>query len=383
MTLFCLTSSGAQLNKLWHMAAGYGTEEEILHSFDPAQRSYNPARNVFRSRAELDEWHGPETEPVLEPELPIIDCHHHLFERTPDGYRLDDFMNDLASGHNIVGSVFIEGSTAYRTQGPPHLRPVGETEFVLQTLQSEAGQKNPGICAGLVACADLTLGDQVQEILEAQIEAGHGRMRGIRHQMRWDAAGIGLSGSSDPPHIACDPKFRNGLARLAPLGLTFDAWVFHPQLGELENLARDFPDTVFIVNHIGGPLGTGPYAPFKADVFRQWRHSISRLATLPNVVMKLGGCGMLYFGFEFFRSRIPPASRDLAKAWRPMLIHCIETFGVERCMFESNFPVDRQTCSYRVLWNAFKRITASFSSSEKAFLFASTASRIYRLRREY
>jgi predicted TIM-barrel fold metal-dependent hydrolase len=335
---------------------------------------HDPATSDFRAMAELDTWLARQSEPVLEPELPIIDPHQHFWRRALGDYLPDALLAD-AAGQRVIGTVFIECRTAHRQTGPDAMRPVGETDFVVETT---AGAP-PWLAAGVVGFADLTLGPRVRPVLEAQIAAGRGRFRGIRHPLRWEATGIGMYGRQHPAGLALDLDFRRGFAELAPLGLSFDAWLFHTQLGELLDLARAFPETTIIVNHGGGPLGVGRHAGRRQEIFGLWRERIAALAACPNLVMKVGGFGMLYAGFDFHAATAPPDSAALAVAWRPYVETCLEHFGPGRCMFESNFPVDRQSCNYRALWNAFKRLTAGLPAEERAALFHGTAARVYRL----
>ena len=321
-------------------------------------------------------------EAILEPDLPIVDPHHHLWEREENRYSLSDLLADLGGGHKIVGTVFVECMAMYRTRGPSELRPVGETEFVnaVSATAADGGHGPAGICAGIVGFADLMLGDRVEPVLQAHIAAGGGRFRGIRHAAGWDASDeVRKSHTNPPPGMLASATFRAGFARLAPLGLSFDAWLYHPQLPELLDLARASPKTTIVLDHLGGPLGCGPYAGRGDEVFSTWRSSIRRLAECANVVVKLGGLGMRIGPFDFHRRAVPPTSRDLAAAWRPYVEACVTAFGADRCMFESNFPVDKITCSYTLLWNAFKRLAAGSSASAKMALFVGTAKRVYRL----
>ena len=337
--------------------------------------------NNVRSLDELRGWLEGSREGILEPGLPIVDPHHHLRETAHGRYLLPELADDLASGHNIRATVFVDSQTMHRTAGSAVLRPVGETEFVLQSLAAAAPSRalaaNP--CAGIVGNLDLTFGVEVRETLQAHVAAGHGRFRGIRDPLMWDGSDINYGVRRPPPDRMTDPRFRAGFAELAPLGLTFDAWLFHPQLPLLTDLARSFPATTIILNHIGAPLGVGPYAGRRAEIFETWRASLGELARCPNVVAKVGGLGMLFFGFGFERRDVPASSDELATAWRPYVETCIEAFGPARCMFESNFPVDKQSCSYATLWNAYKRIAAGYTPEEKTALFFDTANRIYRL----
>jgi len=336
--------------------------------------------NNVRSLDELRTWLATSREEILEPALPIVDPHHHLRETAHGRYLLPELGDDLASGHNICATVFVDSQTMHRTAGPAVLRPVGETDFVLQSLaatDSRVAASNP--CAGIVGNLDLTFGAAVREALEAHIAAGQGRFRGIRDPLMWDGSDINYGVRRPPPDRMADLRFRAGFSELAPRGLTFDAWLFHHQLALLTGLARSFPETTIILNHVGAPLGVGPYAGRRAEIFKTWRDSLGELARCSNVVVKVGGLGMLFFGFGFERRDVPASSTELAAAWRPYVETCIEAFGLGRCMFESNFPVDKQSCSYATLWNAFKRIAAGYSAAEKSALFFGTANRIYRL----
>jgi predicted TIM-barrel fold metal-dependent hydrolase len=237
------------------------------------------------------------------------------------------------------------------------------------------------VAEGIVGGGDLSVGARVRELLQAEIAAAGGRLRGIRHGVAWDGnESVGKYASRVvPPHQVLDPKFREGFAQLAPLGLSFESWQYHPQLPDAIDLARAFPGTTIILNHVGGVLGVGPYAGHRQEILASWRKDIDELAKCPNVYCKLGGIGMVSFGFDFHERDVPPSSEDLAAAWRMYVEPCIEAFGVNRCMFESNFPPDKQSCGYTELWNAFKRITASASASEKTALYSGTAAKVYRL----
>jgi len=338
--------------------------------------------NNVRTIDELRIWHAASNEEILEPELPIVDPHHHLRDTVHGRYYLPELAADLASGHNVRATVFVDSQTMHRTDGPDLLRPVGETEFVIDHLTAAAASPVArwNACAGIVGNLDLTHGAAVRDALEAHIAAGNGRFRGIRDPLMWDGSDINYGVRRPPPDRMADPRFRAGFGELAPLGMTFDAWLFHHQIPLLTALARDFPGTTIILNHIGAPLGVGPYAGRRDEIFATWRDSLGELAHCPNVVVKLGGLGMLFFGFGFERRDPPVSSAELATAWRPYIETCIAAFGPARCMFESNFPVDKQTCSYATLWNAFKRIAAGYSAEEKTAMFSGTANRVYRLR---
>ena len=269
-----------------------------------------------------------------------------------------------------------------RATGPEELRPVGETEFVngVAAMSASGIYGKTKVCAGIVGHADLTLGSRVEPVLAAHIRAGGDRFRGIRHITAWDGDdSIRNPAYSPPPGLLADKAFREGFAVLARLGLSFDAWLYHPQINELTDLARAFPRAKIVLNHVGGPIGIGPYAGKRKEVFAAWAASIEALAACPNVCVKVGGLGMRMGGFGFHEKAEPPSSETLAAAWRPYVETCIEAFGPSRCMFESNFPVDKGSYSYPVFWNACKLLAKAASHGEKADLFAGTAARFYRL----
>ena len=340
-----------------------------------AQRSYSylPVR---------DEWLKQWQEEILDRELPIVDPHHHLWDRGGSRYLLEDFRADVQTGHNIVATVFVECRSMYRKDGPEELRPVGETEFVNGVAaMSASGSYGPArACAGIVGHADLRQGARAEPVLEAHVRAGNGRFRGIRHITAWDADGALVSPTvRPPPGLMADRGFREGFACLAPLGLTFDAWLYHPQIGELASLADAFPDTRIVLDHVGGPLAIGPYAGRRSEVYQGWAAAIRALGRHPNVFVKLGGLGMHFGGFGFHELPQPPSSELLATAWRPYIETCIEAFGADRCMFESNFPVDKGSYGYAAFWNACKRLAIGATAAEKTALFSGTAARFYRL----
>jgi L-fuconolactonase len=327
-------------------------------------------------------WLALRQEEIIEPGLEIVDPHHHLWDHPGNRFLLDQLLADVGSGHKITETVFIECGSMYRADGPVEMKPVGETEFVNGTAaMSASGQYGPTrLCHAIVGHADLRLGDGVARVLEAQIVAGDGRFRGIRHSVAWDASDAFPKARTNPiKGQMLDPTWRAGFARLAPLNLTFEAWLYHPQLLDLADLARAYPQTTIILNHVGGPLGIGPYKDKKAETFAQWKAGITEVAKSQNVVIKLGGLGMPIGMFDFYTLAKPPSSQDLATAYKPYIETCIAAFGVDRGMFESNFPPDGASSSYPILWNALKRLAAGYSPSEKAALFSGTAKRVYRL----
>ena len=333
--------------------------------------------NTPRTLDELAAWTSRKTEAPLDPDLPIIDAHHHLFDDERGKYLAPEMLAEIASGHNIVATVFLQHKTAYLTSGPEALRPVGEVAFAADVARATAGQ-GVRLCEGIVGHADLTLGDDVVPVLEALLEAGHGRLKGIRHGTTWDAGRAGHGRSIERRHLLSDPTFHKGFAQLSRYGLSFDAWIFHPQMASLEDLLKAFPEAPVVLNHCGGILGVEPHTD-RAAAFATWQQSIQTLATYPNLRVKLGGLGMLYGGHDFHLQAEPPSSLALADTWRPYIDACIDAFGPDRAMFESNFPVDKQSCGYGVLWNAFKRIAQPYTDAERAALFHDTAQAFYRL----
>lgn len=326
-------------------------------------------------------WLRQDREEVIDPDLPIIDPHHHLWEEGGHAYLIDELLDDMTSGHNVVATVMVQAGYGYRENGPEEFRSVGETEKVA-ALAEEAESRGIGIrpCAGLVPYADLTLGDRLAGVIEEHERHARGRLRGIRHSVGYDtnfAEGIVLRPARQ--HLLAEPAYRDGLRRLAAQGLSYDAMLYHQQIPELTDMAKAVPALSIVLDHYGTPIGVGPYEGREDERFRQWRSDISELAKCPNVSVKLGGLGLIITGAKWHEQPQPPSSQDLAAAWRPWVETTIELFGVERCMFESNFPVDKAMYSYVTLWNAFKRLTEGASGSERAALFHDTAARFYRI----
>jgi predicted TIM-barrel fold metal-dependent hydrolase len=322
-------------------------------------------------------WLELTEEDALDPELPICDPHHHFWHYPNSRYLVDEFLQDLSGGHRVVQTVFVECLQFYDDDAPEPLRPVGETATVDRMTQLADA---PGrIAAGIVGFADLTLRDGVRPVLEKHLQASP-RFRGIRYATAWHPdADIHNAHTSPPDKLLSDPAFRAGLRHVAELGLSFDAWLYHPQLPELTELARTFPDLVIVLNHMAGPLGIGPYALSRKQAFHDWRQGIRDLSRCDNVTVKLGGRAMTMSGFGWHRQPRPPDSRELAAAMAPYFEVCIDSFGPDRCMFESNFPVDKASCSYTVLWNAFKRVARAYSEAGQRSLLHDTAARVYRL----
>ena len=328
------------------------------------------------------DWLALTRERALEPALPIIDPHHHFYDKPGVRYFFFDLLDDIASGHNVRATVYMEARTMYRADGPPELRCIGETEFVagMAAMGASGLYGDCRVCAGIVGYADFRLHDRVGAVLDAHVAAGGERFRGIRQIASWHAnPAANASISAAPPGLLMDPDFRKGFSALGARGLSFDAWCYHTQLADVLDLARAFPDTTFVLNHVGGAISVGPYAGRRDEAFAEWKRGITALAQCPNVNVKVGGLGMRMFGFDVHAGERAPSSEMLAKAWGPHIDTTIEAFGTKRAMFESNFPVDKGSCGYGVLWNAFKRIAQNYSSEEKAALFYNTAARVYRI----
>ncbi|MBN3756265.1 amidohydrolase family protein [Paraburkholderia sp. Tr-20389] len=328
------------------------------------------------------EWLALRDEPVLEPSLAIVDAHHHLWDRQSGRYLADEFGKDVGSGHRVVSTVYVQCRSMLREQGPDAMKPVGEVEFAngIAAMFASGAYGPARCCDAIVGGADLTLGAELDAVLDAMRQVSGGRLRGIRNPLAWHASPDVSSSPVTPPRdLMANPTFRQGVRTLGRYGLSLDAWVYHTQLDELYELARATEDVTIVIDHFGGPLGVGPHARQRAEVHAEWQRKLVRLAGLPNTRMKLGGAGMNVFGFDFATRELPPSSEELAAAWRPYFETCVELFGADRCMFESNFPVDKGMFSYRVLWNAFKRLASAMSADEKAALFSRTAASTYRL----
>lgn len=322
---------------------------------------------------------------ILEPDLVIYDPHHHLWDQPPpsvvdakdwagqpvDRYMAEELRADVGSGHNVVGTVFVECASGYRLGGAEAFRPVGETDFVVASDPA-------GLIGGIVGYADLRE-REIEAVLAAHVEAGAGRFRGVRNVSSWDASPELAITRRNQPGLLSDSAFRAGVGALGRAGLSFDAWLYHHQIPEMTDLARAHSEVTMVIDHLGGPLGFGPYRNRREEVLSSWQSAMTDLATCPNVVVKLGGIGMPLFGMDWHEQPGGATSEEIAARWGAQIRWCIELFGTDRCMFESNFPVDKVSFSYAALWNGFKRIAADASGSEKAALFHDTATRIYRL----
>ena len=328
------------------------------------------------------EWLAQTQEPTLEPDLPICDPHHHFWVQRPEPpayqqYLLADLAADLNSGHNVRSTVFIEARSEYRTEGPEELRSVGEVEFV-QKLADDSASGSYGAsraAAAIIGRADLKLGERVRPVLEALQAASPNRFRGVRHSVGWDPS----------PEVAdreiqgalATNGYRTGARILAEMGFILENSLYFPQLDELADFANAVPELTIVLNHIGGLLRVGPYANRDDEVLPEWRRGVATVAKCPNIVMKLGGVGQARYGFDWSQRETPIGSEELAKSLALLMNHCIEQFGPDRCMFESNFPVDKVSYSYNILYNALKRLSQGYSPSERAAMFHDTAARVY------
>ncbi|MDP1931028.1 MAG: amidohydrolase family protein [Gammaproteobacteria bacterium] len=331
-----------------------------------------------------DAWLALTREEIIEPDRPVIDPHHHLWTDTFNrDYLLDDFRADTGSGHRIVKTVFVECRAFYDESAPLHLQSVGETAAIRELAQHSTTSTGKAQIAGIVAHADLRLGatpQRLHEVLEKHRIAAGGLLRGIRQSGARDnrPEDLLITGRA-PAYLYGREEFRTGLRMLPDYGLTYDTWHFHHQNEDFCELAQTAPDTTMILDHFGSPLGVGIYKGRQDEIFSQWKRDMAEIAKCRNVYMKLGGLAMPDNGFGWDKSNTPPGSDEIVRTQKKYYLHVLDLFGAERCMFESNFPVDRLSLSYHVLWNAFKKMVADASESEKHALFYGTAERVYRL----
>lgn len=327
---------------------------------------------------QTQEWLEQVEEDIIEPDRRIVDPHHHLWERYGSRYLVEEFWADTGSGHNVEKTIYIQCRSKYRKDGPEHLRCLGETEFVAEQAMQSAGSGGKAEIVAIIPYADLRLGDEVVEVLEAHEELAGGRLRGIRHALAWSEFpdAMFIRGPSEKD-LSLREDFRNGVRLLGKMGLTYESWHYHYQNRQFADLARAAPDTQMILDHFGTPLGVGPYESQREEIFEQWKKDIADVARCENVVAKLGGLAMPDNGFGWDKRNVPPTSDEFVAAQQRYYLHTIECFGPERCMFESNFPVDRRSISYAVLYNGLKKIVADFTDDEKDAMFSGTAERIY------
>ena len=333
------------------------------------------------------DWLALTQEPILEPDIPLCDPHHHFWDFRSASipyqrYLLHELAEDINSGHDVRSTVFVEARAMYRAQGPEEMRPVGEVEFVQGLAAASAsGLYGPGrAAAAIVGHANLNLGDAVEPVLEALRAASPNRFRGIRHSVSWDPdPKVENTAAHQIEGQLGSDNFRAGARVLARMGLSLEGWLYFHQLPELADFARAVPDLTIVLNHLGGLMRTGPYAGRDDEVMAVWRRGIEAVAQCPNMNIKLGGMGMPRFGFDWHTRDKPVGSEELAGAMDPYMTYCIEKFGPQRCMFESNFPVDKVSFSYNVMYNAFKRLSREYSPSERAAMLHDNAVRVYRI----
>ena len=352
-----------------------------LAATPPVFRGYQP-----KTTKELLAWHaGGDPEAAVNPNLPIVDPHHHLFNTLSDPvyYRMEDLADDMKGGHRVLGTVYVEGYNAgWRADGPANYRSLGEAERIVRLTQKPLAMLwgASRVAAGIVSNVNLAAGDDVAPVLAAHKAASEGRLRGIRHLAAYDNGTVGNFYKHQPPQrLLADAEFRRGMARLQEAELSFDAWAYHTQLAEVADLAAAFPGVEIIVNHVGGLIGMAEHGMQREAAFKLWQQGLAQLARHPNVRVKVGGMGMTVFGFGFEDGVKPAHSDQLAHAWSPLVDVCLDNFGTRRCMFESNFPVDKQSTGYNAVWNAFKKLSASLSKDEQRDLFYRTACTAYRL----
>lgn len=329
-----------------------------------------------------DDWLALTQEQVLEPELPIIDAHHHIWDRNTGRYLFDELHADISAGHNVISTVFVQCRSMYSADREVAMKPVGEVEFIngLAARFASGAYGTARGCAAIVGFADLMLGSAVAPVLEALIAAGNGRLRGIRNTTAWHTnPNIRTNPVPPPSGMLLNENFQEAARLLPSYGLTLDVWAYHTQLDEVLALAKACPHTTIILNHVGGSLGAGPYKGRRREVLAEWMASMLNLAARPNVFVKIGGMGMSVGGWDFHLSSAPPTSELLAIAWRPYISAVIDMFEPQRCMFESNFPVDKGMFSYVSLWNAFKTLTRGMSGYERTCMFSATARKVYRI----
>ena len=328
------------------------------------------------------DWLALTSEAPLEPEREIVDAHHHLWDRYEGTYLLPDYRTDLSSGHRIAATVYVQCRSMYRASGPERFRPRGEVEFAngVAAMAASGGYGPTLVADGIVGCADMTLGERVGEVLDALIAAAPDRLRGVRFPTAFHADPA-VASTPFPPERDWleDELFLTAAAVVASRGLSLDIWAYHTQLGAVRRLSEALPDLLLVLDHCGGPIGVGPYVGRRDAADAEWLEAMTLLARCANVHVKLGGLAMRVGGFALNAAAAPASSAQLARLWALYIGRCVDLFGADRCMFESNFPVDKGMVGYRLLWNAFKRIAAGRSEQEKAALFAGTARRVYRL----
>lgn len=326
-----------------------------------------------------DDWLALTQEEIIDPDRDIVDPHHHLWAwQSMSPYLLEELWADTSSGHAVSQTVYMECGWAYHKDGPDHLKVVGETAFVADVAKEASGSPEKAQIAGIISHADLRSPD-LSETLDAHEQAGKGLFRGIRQAGARDFDDALTIPGRAPENLYADEAFLRGMTELGKRGLTYDTWQYHHQLPALIALARAIPDTTIILDHLSTPLGVGGYEGKRDAIFARWKDDMAELAQCPNMHLKLGGFAMPDNGWGYLAQDTPPNSDQMLKDQGPWYTHALDLFGADRCMFESNFPVDRASVSYPVLWNFFKKLVADRPEEEKNLLFSDTARRVYRL----
>ena len=337
---------------------------------------------------EIENWINGVKEEIIDPDMEIIDPHHHLWHgpEDPPGikesyrYLLEDLWSDTSSGPNIKKTVFIDCGQEYYEEGPDRFKPVGETEFVVEIAKQGRQSPDKAQIAGIIGHANMMLGSSVKEVLEMHQEKGEGLFRGIRHAGGWDEDERVRNAHSHPtPHIYLEDNFQQGLEELSSLGMVFDTWHYHNQIKDLTKLAKNLPNLTIVHDHFGGPLGIGPYEGKRDEIYEQWKEDTYELSQCVNVFAKLGGLAMPINGWDWHRKDLPATSDEIVAEQARYYMHTLDCFGADRSMFESNFPVDKQSVSYHVIWNAYKKMTIHLGDNEKRKLFYETANKVYKL----
>ena len=332
------------------------------------------------------EWLNQLIEDPILPNIPIIDPHHHLWDVGFGRYYIEELLEDInSSGHNIVSTVYIMSSSntkIYSKDGLEEFKPLTEIEFA--TSEGKRADLIPNnrvkVNASIVGSVDLTYGNKLQPVLEKAVNISEGRLKGIRMLLASHTDPRISSGAvKSDLGLMLHPNFIDGAKCIQDANLSLDFWIYHTQLNEMEKIARALPDLTIILNHIGGPIHLGEYEGKQAATHREWRSAMMRLSRIPNINVKLGGLGMAVNGAKFHNSKFPPNSVQLSDVWKPWIYETIDMFGFDRCMFESNFPVDKGSCSYGSLWNAFKIIARDMSDDEINKLFSKNAAKIYKI----
>lgn len=321
-------------------------------------------------------------ETILDPEMPIVDAHVHLVHRPDLNYMLDDLIADLSAGHRIAATVYIENGSMYRTTGPELLRSLGEIEYAngLGAMGASGVFGPTRFCAAIVGYAPVDKGDSVAELLDRALAVAPDRLRAVRQMAFFHPSEIFQSlPLGFPEGILSSASFLEGYRHVGSRGLSYEACVFHNQLGEVRDLADAFPETQLVVGHMGMAFGLGLDRNQRHEVFLDWRKSMQQIAERPNTLCKIGGLGLLFWGFGFEGHAGSVSSGQLAEVWQPYVEAVIEAFGPERCMMESNFPEDGPSCGYVPSWNALKLCTRGYSAEERAAMFHNNAARFYRI----